>query len=857
MAERYSHPEIDDHDAVALVDHLEDVANRIGKIVPQDKETPYGTPMTEFAETLGWVHDIGKATTWFQQYIGVKPGDPDGPKHHGPIGALAAYYALQASGYESGECLAGYVAVANHHGDLPDVPEYVFKRTNVSSDPSQNVRQGEVRRQVENIDRNAAELADEVIEEATDESGSWSDFRARIDNCDLFEQVKDGVTERYGSTPSSDALSDQCYPTVLQCWSALTLADKTSAAHADPSKYEGSKPEIKDLSSHIDELGGDAPQDTRAARLDELRSEARTEVVDAATEFAESGGGVGTITLPTGLGKTLTGLEAALSVREELDGSRVIYALPFTSIVDQVADEIEDVFDADPSKDLLTIHHHLAETLIELDGVDDEERDQNARIEEMLGESWRSGLVVTTFVQLFESLVGPKNSQSLKLPALYDSVIVVDEPQGLPHNWWKLVRRLGEILTEEYDATLVAMTATQPRIFEDDATPLVRDRSKYYEGVERVEYEFDESVATHVTDEPDPLDHEEAADRLERRAKDESSVLAVCNTIDSAREITNALEGRLDAPDLGAVYAELLEDRDAPTGTDLAEEIEDRTDGPAIGHLSTRLRPIDRQRLIEAIKLLREREVPLVVASTQLIEAGVDVSFDRVYRDLAPIDSLVQAAGRCNRSFERDRGTVTIWWLESPDDSETTPAEAVYEMWGDSLISLTVNVLDSEGILTAESSVPEASVSSDAVEAYYETLATDRNAGKAEYVEHLDKAMCAQAGQLSLIDQRNAVDVVVCRTQTEREQIETINHEWNKRQFKSVRNRLDDLRATQVSVPVYERSSIVVDALNSLETVHPETELRWIAPGTPGYDDYFQATTGFVVPDSTVERRFL
>jgi len=863
MSTRYSHPSTEDHDEVPLVDHLEDVADRIGTVVPDDTKTPYGSSMVAFAQTLGWVHDLGKATTWFQQYIDMQPGERDGPKNHSPLGSLVAYYTLDVVGHEPEECLAGYVAVACHHGDLPDAPAYVYQRTNFSSDPTQNVRQEDVERQVENIDRGAVELAADVIEKATDGDGSWDEFRACIDDRSLFGRINSNVSPRFGSGCSTDALSEQFYPTVLQCWSALTLADKTSAAHADPSNFDGSRPEIEALSSHIDELGGDSPAGTRAARLDELRSEARTEVVEAATEFAESGGGVGTITLPTGLGKTLTGLEAALSVRDELDGSRVIYALPFTSIVDQVAGEIEEVFDADPAKDQLTIHHHLAETLVRLetDEVGDDERDQNARIEEMLGESWRTGLVVTTFVQLFESLVGPKNSQSLKLPALYDSVIVVDEPQGLPHDWWKLVRKLGQILTEEYDATLIAMTATQPRIFESDATNLVRDRSKYYEGVERVEYEFDDSVSSYSEDEQRPLDHDEAADRLGEHAARGTSVLAVCNTIDSAQSITESLDDRLDAPDLGRVYATLLGEmegeKEDPTGIDLAERIEDLADGPVVGHLSTRLRPVDRQRLIEAIKALRERDVPLLVVSTQLIEAGVDVSFDRVYRDLAPIDSLVQAAGRCNRSFERDRGTVTIWWLEPPEGSETTPAEAVYERWGDSLISLTVAVLDSEGLLAGDAPVQEAAVSSDAVETYYEKLATDRNAGKAEYVDHLDRGECEQAGRLSLIEQRRAVDVIVCRTQAERDAVETIGDEWNTGQFDSVRERLDDLRTAQVSIPIYSDDSPEARTVKDLNPVHSETDLRWIDARKARFDQHFDATTGFVVPDSTVERRFL
>lgn len=861
MTRRYSHPAVGEREAVALRDHLSDVASRAvsAELIPKEKETSYGSRIREIVERLGWIHDIGKATTWFQQYIDLEPGDPSGhPTHHAPLGALLGYYVLDVSGHDPEECLAGFVAVAKHHGALPNVAEYVYEATDWHSNPGRNSRQREVLQQVEDIDADVPALADEIVDEATDGQGSWETAVDRITDKTLFDDVKENVVPEYGFDHSTRAISEEFYSTLLQCWGGLVVADKTSAAHVPTAAYEASYPSRSTLKSYIDGLGGEASSE-REQSLNERRRAARQDVLESIDQFVTNeSSNVATLTLPTGLGKTLTGLDAALAIRDETERKRIVYGLPFTSIVDQVASEVESIFDAPPTGRTLTVHHHLAETVTRLES-EDESTDERAGFEEMLGESWRSGLVVTTFVQLLESLVGPANSQSLKLPALYDSVIVLDEPQGIPHDWWTLVRRLGTLLAEDYDATVIAMTATQPEIFGDEAPELVSNGDRYFDDIDRVEYVFDESVASYpegVGDEPISL--ETAADRLEERVQDDGSVLSVCNTVESARKLTRELEEQLTGVDIGEVYTQMLETGGVPSANELADAVCDRDGGPVLGHLTTRLRPVDRLTIIEAIKQLRQREVPLAVVSTQLIEAGVDVSFDYVFRDLAPLDSIVQAAGRCNRSFERERGTVTVWWLDASDGQETTPADAVYEQWGDSLLSETAGVLKSEGILGewgVEEPVREARVSKDAVETYYENLSAERNVGKQEYVDYLDEAECEEAGALSLIDQKRAVDVVVCRTQEERDKIEEIKDAWERVEYDRLRTLIDETKTAQVSIQVYDDEAMAT--VQNLSRLHDESELRWTAPDQPEFSSWFDSTEGLAVPDSTVEGRFL
>nr|WP_241686196.1 CRISPR-associated endonuclease Cas3'' [Halorubrum amylolyticum] len=853
-----------------MTDHLRDVANRVRRIVPEDAETAAGESLRELVETLAYVHDFGKATTYFQDYLlDSNHPSPEMLRHHSPLGAFLAYHALESRGFKTESCLAGFVAVAKHHGNIPDVASYVFDRshrrrgvTHESETPAER-RQHAIAEQADDIRENAPAIADEVFQLATNDTSSIDEFLGGFG--DLLNEIESAVSaDAPGSDFSRDSLSDACYSLVLESWGSLVLADKTSAAgEADDldrseSLYEARQPRFERLDEHVQAIERDAdadPSGNRQERLNYHRSRARDSVLENAESFAKNGGGVATITLPTGMGKTLTGLSAALRVRDELGGERIVYALPFTSIIDQVVDEVESIYDTDSTDRLLTAHHHLSETTIEGVG-DDEASDLNDDVSGMLAESWRAGLTVSTYVQLFESLAGPSNGQSMKLPALRESVVVLDEPQSLPLDWWKLVPRLVELLVDRYDATVIAMTATQPRLFENEVE-LVDKPESYFETTERVEYEIDPSIERYIADQTGPKSHTDAAQKLINGGTDSESTLAICNTIDSAKVLTERLTERLDdATSIGAVYEDALERSGSVDEIDpgaLASRIDDRQ-GRGLLHLSTRLRPVDRLTLIEVAKDLTRRGHPLIAVSTQLVEAGVDISFDRAFRDLAPIDSIVQAAGRCNRSFERDRGHVTIWWLDVPKKQDKTPAEAVYNR-GTALLPVAAETIES--IRDGRTTVPETALARTGVVTYYERLKSDKNVGRDEYVSYVDRAQGDELGALSLIDERRAVEVIVCRTSEDQRLVESARIALENHDFSELEASMRKLRTRTVSIPVYGRGSREERELRDLEPVHRDTEIRKIDARKSHYDGFFDADTGFVVPDNTVERRFL
>lgn len=857
-----SHPPEGNNEATLLRTHLDAVAGRTRQVIPSDATTIGGDPLDEAGAAVARCHDFGKATTWFQAYV-TDELEASERTNHSLLGAFLGYYVLDRSGYNSEDCLAAFVAIAKHHGRLPNVEEYVDGVSRFENESkANNERQRVVIEQVRNIDDHRRSFAQSFVDDTTGGAGSWNEFVSEITDRSLFETVYDHFDRfSFGSERSNP--SEVFYQVLLQFWSGLILADKTTAAGIEGGSLTASEPDSGVLSDYIDDLGGDSTEDSQTESLDRFRDEARESVLTGVEAFRDSEGSVATLTLPTGMGKTLTGLSAALELRE--DGGRVVYALPFTSVIDQVADELTEVFDSDGRDDLLTIHHHLAETVTELDNNGGEGTDKDARLAEMVAESWRSGLTLTTFVQLFESLVGPGNTQSMKLPALYDSVIVLDEPQALPMKWWKLVRRIATILTEEYDATVVAMTATQPALF-DDAFELVDDVDRYFDQFERVEYDVHESALA-FDDTDATIDYDTAGKTILDETGGADSALAVCNTIDSAAALTDTIEEQGSVVDVGHCLTETLDgqgvdgerfdneviaDNEIDVDTLVGRvEVALDPDERALVHLSTRLRPRDRLALIEATKRLTERSVPLVAVSTQLIEAGVDISFDRVYRDIAPIDSIVQAAGRCNRSFERDRGTVTLWWLDPPEETTKTPSQAVYDTRGVSTVSLTSKTLDAIG--AGDGTVAERTMTRDAVQHYY-GLVSDRNPGNPQFVDWVNEVKAAELGALSLIGKRDSVDVIVCRTDAEEtlvDEMETAMNEFDYERFNDLR---DEAKEMTVSVPVYRQDSREAETVRNLEPLG-DTDLRILRH--PQSTSHFDETKGLAVNEPGVDDRFL
>jgi CRISPR-associated endonuclease/helicase Cas3 len=337
----------------------------------------------------------------------------------------------------------------------------------------------------------------------------------------------------------------------------------------------------------------------RAKKLADRPSSAlnrlREELYAAAIAAAAGPPGLYRLPAPTGSGKTMTAAGFALRHAALHGKSRVIVAVPFVTITEQNAQEYRDLL----GEETVLEHHSAVES--------------DKRRHRLGAENWDAPFVVTTTVQLFDSLFGRKPARSRKLHRLANAVIVLDEVQSLPIPLLVPILDGLRVLTEYFGTTVLLASATQPafehlEVWRSQQIPnIVDDPTTVYEQLRRVRYEW-------------WLDPRPTLADVAAQVATERQALVVVNTVGDARTMVRELEQRTSTP---------------------------------VWHLSARMCPAHRRTVLaEVRKSLNDGESVLLV-STQLIEAGVDIDFPAVYRALAPADSLQQAAGRANREGQR------------------------------------------------------------------------------------------------------------------------------------------------------------------------------------------------------------
>lgn len=886
--ELLSHPAEDRREEKPLWNHLTGVSARSADLIDGD--------LSDVERLLGLAHDFPKATPAFQRH--VRDEDPNGPKHHARLAALVAYFFLEQNEYNRDVRLAGMLTVAKHHGNVPDTATYIrriIKNPNTGGIDSDTTIQAI--KQAEEIESRASPFASHVFREAVGE-GAWDEFLDRLgtpSDSPLLGTICEDAGEHRGLKPTvsinSNHFDESFYTMFLVLFGGLTLADKTDAAGVtdDDDRLRGEKPDISDLELYLSHLGGNEENEIEK-NLNSVRERIQDTIPDQIAVFLDSNRPVGTLTLPTGYGKTLAGLIAGMKISEER-GGRIVYALPFTSIIDQTASILRDIFDADPTGNLLTVHHHLAETRT-VSESSEEETDENAPHEVLLAEAWRTGLTLTTFVQLFESLAGPTNGQSLKLTALQGGTIIIDEPQAIPQHWWPLARRLIEFLTQELDARVLLMTATQPTLVETkDAFELIpKETLEEIEKSEfsgsrpsRVTYRLHETALATVNE--DRLEHEVAADILSKAVQNGESVLSICNTIGSTQtlteEFTSAVSQAGTEPlSVAELYNSRLEDAGGIGGFDPTEKNKSHRPSrerarlvrkvttsvrerhtPAYLHLTTRIRPCDREFLLAVANDLAGSDVPFILISTQLVEAGVDISFDAVFRDFGPLDAIVQAAGRCNRSYEciPETGETTIWNLEPSGDGHTPPSTAVYapnrERGETDLLMHTRNALEA---VHSEygATIPDRVLSREVIRQYHESVGERVHsvAASNELVTAFEQADGEKLRRASLINRRNSAELYVCRTESELKRAKSVLKKMKARNFDAVRKIRNELVSIRVSIPVPRAETDAASGLLSLEKLtgdddDPERILE-------SKSSLFDAEFGVQLDEYGVEDRF-
>jgi len=819
----------------SMEEHLQGVEKRSRSLISGAGTTPYGDDWEELASAIAWVHDIGKLSEYFQTYIETGDRTAAGDAqltYHGKFGGLVASVALMERGLSAEATAAGFYAVAKHHSVLGNFHDQIGSyhvRNKTRVDDTYEL----ATQQLKSIDQTAAEAADVVIRNASDGAYSWDRF------------VDDGTGRpREVLRTLAEVIDDEeWYGCALRAWSTLVAADKMDASGLDAVESTPSERPATDRLTHrvrslstttlpngtpvaeyLDHPERTLPDETASLeqRLGAIRTAANARVTERLQDGHERGKQTFELTLPTGFGKTYTGLRAALDLADVRD-SRVIYALPYTSIIDQVDEQVRDVFGLSPQDPAYTKHHHLADTRSALGRGSDAGESYSTGQETLHAESWRSGLVLTTFTQLFESAAGPENVQSTKLPALQDAVVLVDEPQAISMDWWGLIGRLVTHLTEEYDATIVFMTATQPRLLNrlpyaptpEPLTDLGTDAIDLIADSPRVEFRLHESLTGHFDSDRSPFSLDDAATEIDDATTGETNSLAVVNTVDSAAELSATLleDGAV------ALGSELLSywrehDAEAFDPVEYLDRVAERHPDAetVVSVLTTRLRPRDRTALIGAIDAILDEDVetpfdsvPTVTVSTQLIEAGVDLSFDRLYRDYAPLPAIVQAAGRCNRRFGGEPAPVTVWRLDGPEDANYVPSRLIY---GDrSLLRPTRTALSDLLDEVDGDELPESLVIDRGVRGYYDALHEQRQTESRsdDLVAAFDEARGEVLRNASLVSSDYPTrDYLVLVDDDESETYSRYRQQRDAGHWSRARASFQALKQTLVSVPVSE-----------------------------------------------------
>ncbi|MCR8547608.1 CRISPR-associated endonuclease Cas3'' [Salipiger sp. P9] len=380
------------------------------------------------------------------------------------------------------------------------------------------------------------------------------------------------------------------------------------------------------LDTHMAELSGEGP-------VNALRHGVHTHVRAQAARDP----GLFSLTVPTGGGKTLAALGFALDHAIAHGQDRVIFVIPYTSIVEQTAAVFRKVLD-DPQGRTVLEHHSAFDW--------QEHEDDEARDLKTAAERWDRPVIVTTAVQFFESLHAARTSPCRKLHRIANAVVILDEAQTLPRPLLRPSLAAIRELARGYRSSLVLCTATQPALLKEDGFPhpealsrdgplplreLAPDPKGLYQKLKRVRVE-----------QAGPLSNAALADRL---AAPEGG-LAILNNRRQAR----------------AVF-ELI--RDVPNAC----------------HLSTNMTARHRRVVLEKVRGQLASGAPVRLVSTSLIEAGVDVSFPVVYRALAGLDSIVQAAGRCNRNAEgAEPGRVVVFEPAAEEAGQYKPPEELHQL---------------------------------------------------------------------------------------------------------------------------------------------------------------------------------
>jgi len=528
-----------------------------------------------WGEIVGLLHDLGKAKPAFQAKL-------RGEKNSEPHSGEGARYAHDQLGGPAGKLLA--YSIAGHHAGLPNGS--LFSSGRPPTPLGERLKQSPLLELPDGVELPCLEGCIPKSLQGMKPADHFMAFKLHFFTRMLFSALADAdflETERfYDAVENRESLRG----------TTATLADLAPALEAHLARFDAEKGDVNQL---------------------------RAKILSHVRKCAAQTPGLFSLAVPTGGGKTLASLAFALDHARRHGLNRVIYVIPYTSIVEQTADVFRNALG---DKDAVLEHH----SSFDWDELDDPDEAEGLRL---AAQNWDRPVVVTTAVQFFESLYANRPSKCRKLHRLAKSVIILDEAQTLPLRLLRPCLAAITELTKGYGASVVLCTATQPALLKEDGfshpeglakaavRELAPDPPRLYEALRRVRVK-DAGVISDA--------------ELARKIADTQQVLVILNNRRHVRELFENIRG-LD----GAV------------------------------HLTTNMTAAHRRAVLAQIRqrLNPKAPRPVRVIATSLIEAGGDVDFPVVWREVAGIDSIAQAAGRCNREGKLDKGEVFVFCSDS------------------------------------------------------------------------------------------------------------------------------------------------------------------------------------------------
>jgi CRISPR-associated endonuclease/helicase Cas3 len=615
--------------------HLEQHIVQVGQAVNCLKKWHSCRLWEEHEDLINWavrLHDLGKSNLYFQEYI----RDPQGykgsqqNKSHSPLSLLLTLTLGLMGLWDNLDALSLAISIRGHHSALPTLPEKRIGAVYLKERALDNFAGGEtcrvLRKQLAALP--LSDLAKTAGIEHLNEIIIPDE--ARIGT--LIRKAKrylDVIIERLFSLNEKEATHFRIRTQFV--FSLLLEADKAFLALSDRTHYE------KRNSRYWDPCWVEKRIDGREkSETNQLRQKIRNEVEENLEKNSNSM--IFSLTAPTGCGKTLLAATWALRLRASFGKEgcyqKIIIVLPFLSVIEQTVKEYTALLrigGVEKEGSWLLTCHSLAQGEY---GSNLEEEQQRFFID-----TWRSEMIITTYDQFLLTMMDPKVRYQMRFHNLCDALIILDEVQSLPCHLWKSLDCLLNGLAEFGNARVLLMSATLPS-FVSGQVPLLNEYPIYFQA-------FNRYVLHLRLKQPVDIDafSRELKERLTSWLENGRRVLVTLNTRGSARRILDAL--REDWP---------KEFNDIP-----------------LLFISADVTPKDRLRTIEVIK----ESKPCIVVSTQSIEAGVDIDMDEVIRDFAPLDSIVQIAGRCNREGRKPRGRVEI--VDLLNENDRRYAEMIYE----------------------------------------------------------------------------------------------------------------------------------------------------------------------------------